>query len=57
MSTQVCMEHGEDVVVFQSRYTMCPWCTEIADLNQSIEDITAKRDSLQSEIEDLKAGQ
>jgi hypothetical protein len=67
MSTQVCQEHGADVVVYQvvyqvtsriaSRWSSCPLCTantNVEDLKQQVEDLEAERAGLKDDITDLK---
>ena len=63
-SNQICNEHGETVVVYQSPYNLCPLCDALTDLEaaksdvdglrEEISDLEAERDSLKEEVATLK---
>jgi hypothetical protein len=52
MSTFVCEDHGENIVVFQGfRTTICPFCVAeqtIADLQNEVDDMKAARDNMEA---------
>ena len=61
MSTQVCQEHGETVVVYQAnvpRLQPCPFCAaelEVQNLGDQVESANSEIDGLQGDIKDFKS--